>query len=156
MDKNALNLDTDDLMIVGIDPGIKVGYAAIDLNGRLADAGCVKQKDAGKIAGIIAEAGTPLVVATDVNPAPELVKRIASIFHARVHVPSHSMTRESKMIIGRDIMNPHIRDAYAAAIKAYRKFKNRFKRIETVYPERAEHYKELVLKGYAIGKITKD
>ena len=66
------------------------------------------------------------------------------------------MSRESKMIIGKDILNPHIRDAYAAAIKAYRKYKNRFKRIETVYPERAEQYKELILKGYVIGKLAKD
>lgn len=149
-------MDADDLMIVGIDPGIKVGYAVIDLNGRLAGAGCVKQKDAGKIAGLIAEVGIPHVIATDVNPAPELVRKISRIFHARVHVPSRSMTRESKMIIGKDILNPHIRDAYAAAIKAFRRYKNRFTRIEIVYPERAEQYKELILKGYAVGKITKD
>ncbi|HIH23336.1 TPA: DUF460 domain-containing protein [Candidatus Micrarchaeota archaeon] len=143
-------------MIVGIDPGIKVGYAVIDLNGKLTGAGCVKQRDAGKIAGLISEIGTPHVIATDVNPAPELVRKISRIFHARIYTPIRNMSRESKMIIGKDILNPHIRDAYAAAIKAYRKYKNRFKRIETVYPERAEQYKELILKGYAIGKLAKD
>lgn len=52
-------------------------------------------------------------------------------------------------------MNPHIRDAYSAAVKAYRKYSNRFRRIDSKYPDNKEEYKHLILKGIPIGKLSK-
>lgn len=142
-------------LIIGIDAGIKVGYAAIDLNGRLVAAGTEKEANDERIVSVIRKAGMPILIATDVTPAPFFVKKIAARFNAKVYKPRKSFSVAKKRVIGRNIFDPHIRDAYAAAIKAYRKYANRFRRIEKLYPEKAEYYKMMVLKGKAVGKIAK-
>jgi len=141
-------------LIVGIDPGIKVGYAAIDLNGELVGAGCTKQKSHDKIIELIQEIGIPSLIATDVHPAPAFVKKISASIGSKLYVPRKSISKEKKRMIGKHIFNPHIRDAYAATIKAYRSYANRFRRIEKKYPNNAEKYKHLILKGVAVGKIS--
>lgn len=142
-------------LIIGIDPGLNVGYSALDLNGKLVGAGVVKYKNSDKIVGIVANIGIPLLVGCDVAKAPHFVKTIARRFNVKVHCPSKNMTQEEKQIIAKDSMDPHIRDAYAAAIKAYRKYSNRFKRIDKLYPEKSEEYKRLIIEGKAVGKIAK-
>ncbi len=141
-------------LIIGIDPGLNVGYAALDLNGILVDAGVVKYKNSDKVVGIIAAMGIPLLAACDVAKPPHFVKKIARRFAIKVHCPSKNLTQEEKQVMTKDALDPHIRDAYAAAIKAYRKYSNRFKRINKVYPEKSEEYKRLVIEGKAVGKIA--
>ncbi|MBN2477788.1 DUF460 domain-containing protein [Candidatus Micrarchaeota archaeon] len=138
---------------MGVDPGIKVGYAALDLNGKLVGAGCVKQKSAGKVIQLITEMGTVSIVSTDVSPAPSFVKKIAAHLGCGVFKLKKSMSKEKKRMIGKNIMNPHIRDAYAAAVRAYRNYSNRLKRLETTHPENTEYYKHLLLRGYPVGKL---
>ena len=140
-------------LIVGVDPGINVGYAALDLNGKLVGAGVTKQKNADKVAGVIAKIGVPLLIACDVAKPPKFVQSIAAKFNVRVFTPNRNLTQETKRILAHDAMDIHIRDAYAAAIKAYHKYENRFRRIDVVYPEKAEEYKRLVLERKAVGKI---
>ena len=58
-------------------------------------------------------------------------------------------------MIGRDIANPHVRDAYAAAVKAYRRYANRLKQIDLMDEPDKEKLKHLVISGFPIGKILK-
>jgi predicted RNase H-like nuclease (RuvC/YqgF family) len=104
---------------------------------------------------IISKVGTPVLIATDVKPTPFLVSKIAARFHIKVYTPSKSLSLAQKRRIGKGIFDPHIRDAYAAAVKAYRKYANRFRRIDVCYPEKSEEYKKLVLEGKAVGKAAK-
>jgi predicted RNase H-like nuclease (RuvC/YqgF family) len=143
-------------LIIGVDPGLNVGYAALDLNGKLVGAGVVKQKNADKVVGIIAALGIPLLAACDVAKSPHFVKTVARRFAVKVHCPAKNMTQEEKQIIARSAMDPHIRDAYAAAIKAYRRYSNRFGRIDKLYPEKSEEYKRLVIEGKPVGKVAKE
>ena len=58
-------------------------------------------------------------------------------------------------MIGREISNPHVRDAYAAAVKAYRRYANRLKQIERMDTPDKERLKHLVISGFPIGKLVK-
>jgi predicted RNase H-like nuclease (RuvC/YqgF family) len=99
--------------------------------------------------------GVPLLVASDVAKAPHLVRTIGARFNVKVFTPSKNLTQEEKTIMAKDIFDPHIRDAYAAALKGYRKYSNRFRRIDSIYPDKAEEYKKMIIEGKAIGKIAK-
>ncbi len=115
---------------MGIDPGVYTAYAALDLNGELIEAGCEKELSHEDIIRIISSLGKPSVIATDVTPAPDFVMRIASRFHVKLFVPQKSILVEEKKKLGKEIQNPHIRDAYAAAVKAYNHYDNTLRKIE--------------------------
>lgn len=134
---------------------MNVGYAALDLNGKLVGAGVSKQKNADKVVGIIAQMGIPLLIATDVYKAPHFVRTVSRRFNVKTFCPSKNLTQEEKAIMAREAFNPHIRDAYAAAIKAYRKYSNRFRRIDSLYPEKAEEFKRMVVECKPVGKVAK-
>lgn len=90
------------------------------------------------------------MIATDVSPAPDFVMRIASRFHVRLFVPERNLQVEEKKKIGSEIQNPHIRDAYAAAVKAYRNHESTLTRIEksdtVLYKDLIKH---MVLQGHS-------
>lgn len=83
-------------LIVGIDPGLNVGYAALDLNGKLVGAGVSKHKNADKVVGIIAQMGIPLLIATDVYKAPHFVRTVSRRFNVKTFTPSKNLTQEEK------------------------------------------------------------
>ncbi|MBD3398124.1 DUF460 domain-containing protein [Candidatus Micrarchaeota archaeon] len=137
-------------LIVGVDPGVYTAYAALDMHGELVEAGCEKELSHEDLVRIISSLGKPSMIATDVSPAPDFVMRIASRFHVRLFVPERSLQVEEKKKIGSDIQNPHIRDAYAAAVKAYRNHESTLTRIEksdtVLYKDLIKH---LVLQGHS-------
>lgn len=74
------------------------------------------------------------MIASDVNPLPQSVERIAANFGCKTYYPELSLQLIEKTEIVKDyelrINNNHERDALAAAIKAYRKYKDLFSKIE--------------------------
>lgn len=128
-------------------------YAALDLNGELVEAGCEKELSHEGLVRILSGLGKPSMVATDVSPAPDFVLRISSRFHVRMHVPQRSLGVAEKKAAARDVQNPHIRDAYAAALKAYRAYANTLRKIEhsdTVLDK--DLLKHLFLQGYKVSE----
>ncbi len=117
-------------LIVGIDAGLHVGYAFLDLNGQLVKAGVEKEASENEIIRIINQYGTACIVASDVNPPAHFVVKVAAMVNARLFKPSKSLKVEAKRLIAKEITDPHTRDAYAAAVKAYRKYANRLRQIE--------------------------
>jgi len=121
------------------------------LNGNLIASGCEKEASHERIVEIISKLGKPSLIATDVCPAPDFVQKVAARFHARLHVPERSMLVEEKKVIGKEIQNPHVRDALAAATKAYRHYENTMRRIEhsdTAFDK--ELLKHLFIQGYSV------
>ena len=53
------------------------------------------------------------------------------------------------------ICDPHIRDAYAAAVKAYRRYADRLRQIDGMDVPDRDELKHMVISGYPIGKILK-
>ncbi len=141
-------------IIAGIDPGSTVGIAILDLSG--------KKMASESFGGGIAEAvaaiekyGTPSLVACDVTPPPDAVQKIASYFSCRLYCPKHNVREEEKRGIARGagMKNNHERDAYAAAVLAYRAHGNKLRQIDSLdglSHEDAERVKHLVLRGYRL------
>ncbi|WP_231833712.1 DUF460 domain-containing protein [Pyrococcus horikoshii] len=148
-------------IIVGLDPGITVGIAAIDLDGNIISVYSEKNMALSEIVRFISELGHPIIVATDVNPAPGLVEKIARSFKAQLFVPRESLKVEEKnellKNLGISVSDDHQRDALAAAYKAYLRYKPKLEHIEARLKElglwkKRNEIKALILSGYSLGE----
>jgi predicted RNase H-like nuclease (RuvC/YqgF family) len=144
-------------LIVGLDAGIKTGYVILNLDGGIIASGVEKEASHERIVKIISDVGTPSLIATDVSRPPHFVQKVAARFHARVFHPQKSITVEEKKSLGKKIVDPHIRDAYSAAVKAYRHYANRFRQVDRMKASKKEKdkLKHLLIRGKAIGKEKK-
>jgi len=148
-------------VIVGIDPGITVGIAVIDLNGNVLALHSERNMPVGEVFRFISEIGHPVVVATDVSPAPGFVEKIARSFKANLFVPRESLRVEEKnellRSLGVKVDDDHQRDALAAAYKAYLRLKPKLEHVEAKLREaglekKADEVKALVIQGYNLGE----
>lgn len=148
-------------LIVGIDPGITVGIAAIDLEGRIVALHSERNMPVGEVFRFISELGHPVIVATDVSPAPGFVEKIARSFKAQLFVPRESLRVEEKNELLRDlgitVDDDHQRDALAAAYKAYLRIKPKLEHIDARLREaglskKSDEVKALVIAGYNLGE----
>ncbi|MFH1394204.1 MAG: DUF460 domain-containing protein [Candidatus Micrarchaeota archaeon] len=136
--------------MAGVDAGIKTGYALLDLNGELVASGCVKEAGDEELVRLISEVGRPVVIAADTSPPSHFVQKIAARFTVKVFYPKESMTQQEKREIGKGIVNPHIRDSYAAAIKAYRNYANRLRQIDAMAAKNKDELKKMAIVGKRI------
>ena len=129
----------------------------LDLCGKLVCSGVEKEANDERIVKIISVVGSPSVIASDTAPPSHFVQKVAARFQSRLYHPKRSLSKEQKRFIGRNIVDPHIRDSYSAAVKAYRRYADRLRQIERmdVLPEEKEKLKHLVISGYPIGKVIK-
>jgi predicted RNase H-like nuclease (RuvC/YqgF family) len=143
-------------VIVGIDPGINTGYSVLDLSGRLLASGCEKEASDERIINLISKIGIPVLIASDTNPASSFVQKMAARLNAKVFSPRQSLTKLEKRGIGKGIDDPHIRDSYAAAVKAYRRYANRLRQIEAMDVKDKDELKRMVIVGKRIGERLAD
>jgi predicted RNase H-like nuclease (RuvC/YqgF family) len=124
-------------IIVGIDPGKTVGIACISLNGKLLHSAHLAFAEIGWIASEIRKVGTPSLIAGDKREVSEVVRRAAAVFNAKVFYPERDLGLEGKKIAGRHagVFNPHERDAYTAALKAYNAYANKLNQAEHIANE---------------------
>jgi predicted RNase H-like nuclease (RuvC/YqgF family) len=77
--------------------------------------------------------GSPLIIASDVNPMPRSVKDVAKSLGCKVYYPEKSLTNIEKIKLlkkyKKDVRG-HKKDALAAAIKAYKHYHPLLKKIE--------------------------
>ncbi len=148
-------------VIVGIDPGITVGIAVIDLSGNILALHSERNMPVGEVFRFIGEIGHPVIVATDVSPAPGFVEKIARSFKANLFVPRESLRIEEKnellRSLGVRVDDDHQRDALAAAYKAYLRLKPKLEHVEAKLREaglskKADEVKALVIQGYNLGE----
>lgn len=140
---------------MGIDPGIKTGYAILDLSGAFIAGGCEKEANDERIVRILSCHGVPVLVASDTSPPSSFVEKIAARLNIRVCSPKESMSRSEKREIGRRIGDPHVRDAYAAAVKAYRKHANRLRQIDSMAltVTEKERFKRMAIIGQRLADV---
>ncbi|NPA47147.1 MAG: DUF460 domain-containing protein [Thermococci archaeon] len=148
-------------IIVGIDPGITVGIAAVDLNGNVVAVHSERNMPVGEVFRFISELGHPVIVATDVSPPPGFVVKIARSFKANLFTPREDIKVEEKKEILRSldfkVDDDHQRDALAAAYKAYLKVKPKLEHVDAKVKEaglegEADEIKALVIQGYNLGE----
>ncbi|MCD6323659.1 MAG: DUF460 domain-containing protein [Desulfurococcales archaeon] len=157
-------------LIVGFDPGTKVGIALIDLDGKPVLITSGKNLDRGSIATLISKEGIPAIVATDKSPVPDMVKKLASMLNAQVYVPPRSLSTAEKELIVADFMakhgvqvrNTHERDALSAAIKAFRIYEEKLRKLASKVKEMGlpaaglQHYKARLLSDEPLSSIIED
>ncbi len=137
---------------MGIDAGIKTGFAVLDLCGNLIGKGSEKEAGEEDIVREISKTGIPVLIASDTCPPSHFVQKVAARLNVKVFAPKESLTRIEKRTIGRDIDDVHIRDAYAAAVKAYRSHQNRLRQIDSMGVENRDELKKMVITGQRIAE----
>ena len=142
--------------IVGIDPGTTIGVAIIDLNGNPVEVFSSKNYSIADTITRIISRGKPLIVASDVTPTPSMVKKIGVLFSSFVHELDGSLSTEEKIALtkgeGYEYKNVHERDALAACITAFKRYKKKFSQVQKKTPPgvNVEEVKALVVKGMSI------
>lgn len=129
-----------DYIIVGIDPGTTTAVAVLTLEGELRMLHSSRTTSIPEVIEIIAEQGRPLIIASDVFPAPSAVEKIRRAFSAVAGSPHEVLTIEDKIELSTPYgySNNHERDAIAAAASVYRKNKNKFEQIKKKIPHGVE------------------
>ncbi len=146
-------------LIVGVDPGITSAVAILDLEGNLIHVESGKRLGVKRIAEIISKYGRPVIITTDVMYAPEMVKKLASLFNSKIVLPPRNLrVGEKKRIVsefGAEVEDDHQRDSLAAAILACRKYEPLFIKVEKVLSEEGKlNEAELVKKKLILGEAN--
>ncbi len=142
--------------IVGIDPGTTLGLAMLDLEGKPIEVFSSKNYSISDAIRRIISHGTPLIVASDVTPTPSMVKKISKVFSSHIHELSESLSTEEKIALtkgeGYEYRNVHERDALAACLYAFKRYKKKFAQVRKKTPPDVdvEEVKALVIKGVSI------
>ncbi len=131
-------------LIVGIDPGVTVGIAILDLRGEVILLDSAKGLSRGDVVRRISEYGTATIIATDVTTVPAFIQTLSTKFNSRIHSATKVMTVSDKNAMirtfnntnGNKPSNSHERDALVAALNAYSSYKNIFDRIEAAIKKR--------------------
>ncbi len=150
-------------LIVGVDPGMVTGIAALDLSGRIVHLSSGRGVSRGQITRAIADLGRALVFASDVNPPPSTVSKLASSHNALLFVPEQSLKTSEKSEIAERFYteqsikaeDTHQRDSLAAAAKAFASYRNKLDQVvshakNSVAPEQLDEIKASVIRGMSI------
>ncbi|MGC8812001.1 MAG: DUF460 domain-containing protein [Candidatus Aenigmatarchaeota archaeon] len=121
-------------IIVGIDTGLTVGIAILDTKGNIIDLTSKKEARKSEIIKHILKFGKPLLIASDVNPMPKAIEKIASSLGSKIYYPEVSLSNVEKVKIiqkyEKFIKDSHQKDALAACLKAFKHYHELFLRIE--------------------------
>ncbi|MFH0927190.1 MAG: DUF460 domain-containing protein [Candidatus Micrarchaeota archaeon] len=144
-------------LIIGADPGHTIGLCACDFEGKPILCQSIENGGIREAVSIIESWGTPSIIASDVRPASEFVQKLASYFNVRLFVPRNSFREDFKRLLlkkeeakaGKKIaQNNHERDAFAAAIMAWRENQNLIRSALATKMEQKEKFAHLLLQGY--------
>lgn len=139
-------------IIVGVDPGIIAGVSILDSRGNILVIHSKRDAKRSDIVKFITKFGRPVIIATDVNPSPRSVGKIASVLGSNLYVPKKSMTVKEKIKLVRnfakELKNDHESDALAASLKAWKTHRILFDRvfIELKKKNKIELYDEIISK----------
>jgi predicted RNase H-like nuclease (RuvC/YqgF family) len=150
-------------LIVGVDPGMVCGLAAVDLNGRILHVSSGRGITRGQITRLLATLGRALIFATDVNPPPSLLSKLSASHNAILFSPEKSLkTFEKTDLVEKisinqriKVQDTHQRDALAAAAKAYSYYRNKLEQAVSharaeEHPVQIEEVKANILRGMSI------
>ncbi len=149
--------------ILGIDPGSTAAICLLSLDGKARFLLSGKSLTREDIIRQVYERGIPVMIATDVNPVPHFVKKIASTVNAELFVPKREISVAEKQEIAREfsdgirVRNAHERDALTAAVYAYRDLLPKLQQIDKKVRDEQlvidrNHLKALVIKGMPVSE----
>ena len=124
----------DNLLIVGIDPGITAAYAALNTRGELVKLKSEKHLNLNTIVNELTQAGRIIAVGTDVKYSPKFVEKFCSRLSAKLISPKEDMKIGYKKRLAENFRHhdDHQRDAIAAALFAFNELRPLLKKIDFV------------------------
>ncbi len=159
-------------LIVGIDPGVETGIAALDLNGDVVLLRSGRGLDREDVVSIVRGLGKCLIVATDKCQPPDFVKKVAAALGARVYAPGRDLEVSEKEFAvskyaeerGIEVKNTHIRDALASALEVYRYLESKARELEEKLTEMGldpltldlGKYKARLIEGSTIAEVIEE
>ncbi len=110
-------------LIAGIDPGTTVGWAVLDLQGKVVAADSQKELDLDSLVAKLVRVGKVILIGSDKAKIPSFVEEIATKLGAKVIGPWQDLRVEEKrqMVSKHEFKNAHEMDALASAHVALRK-----------------------------------
>lgn len=143
-------------LIVGIDPGTTSGLAILGLEGEVLEINSFRDISLNELTQKVVETGNPILVSTDVSPAPDSLKQLSTMLDAKLWKPSKSLSKEEKRNLTKNYQtdDEHQLDALAASLKGYRFAKSRLKSIKNRSPKELDNHEllKLVLEGKSLRK----
>jgi predicted RNase H-like nuclease (RuvC/YqgF family) len=141
-------------VIVGLDPGTTIGYAILDLEGKLLKVDSSKEFNLSKVIEKVIEFGKVIAVGTDKQRVPSLVSDFAAKTGAKIISPDEDLSVKIKNDLTQelDFKGDHQQDAIASAILAY---KNMIPTINKIIDILKKNKKEH-LKNKVIGLVIKN
>jgi len=110
-------------LIAGIDPGTTVGWALLDLTGKVVAFGSQKELDLDALVSVLTKHGRVMLVGSDKAKLPSFVQDSATKLGAKVVCPLQDLRVEEKREMTKAVewKSSHEMDALASAFVAFRK-----------------------------------
>jgi hypothetical protein len=151
---------------VGVDPGNTVGIAILSMKGNTINITSIREAKRSDLIKHIINFGKPVIIASDVNPLPKTIDRLAAALGSKTFYPEVSLTNEEKEKIIDDfkeqIKNSHQKDALAAGLKAFKNYHGLFLKVEETLGKkgREDIFEEVITellegKGQNIADVVK-
>ena len=150
-------------LIVGVDPGVTVGLAALSFDGVPISVDSRRNWALSDLIKTISKLGEPTIISSDVTPASALLEKLSVKFNAVLFAPLLSMTADEKHqtarayaeLQGLKLRNAHEVDALASALKAYQHYEKKFEQINARVKKQklkvsADDAKDLVVRGHTL------
>lgn len=146
-------------VILGIDPGVITGIAILDLRLEKIIIRSERNFSRNDIINFVLSFGEPIIVACDVANPPKAVRKMASVFGAKLIFPRKNLDRKRKDKIikrfSKYVKNNHERDALASSLFAYNKIIHIIKKVEKIVSDEKtiEMIVAKIIKEKRIGNI---
>lgn len=135
------------LLILGLDPGTTLGYAILDIKGKLIKLSSSKNLSMNSLISKLLKEGKVVVVGTDIIKTPHYIEKVAARLGAIVISPKKDLLVKEKRKLTKQFntKNRHEIAALAAALFAFKKIKNSFKKVDRYLKKRnKEEFSSLV------------
>ncbi len=142
-----------ELLIVGIDPGITTAYAVLNLDGQILRLKSAKDLHLSKLLEEITVVGKVIIVGTDVHYNPGLIEKFAARVGSKILSPHDDMKvgLKERMTAFYKPRDDHQRDALAAALQALKQVQPLFEKVNVTLREQgkehlADQVKEIIIR----------
>ena len=142
------------LLIVGIDPGTTLGYAAIDFESNIIKIHSEKNLDLNTLISELIKLGKPLIITSDKEYTPDFVEKAAVKLGAKLISPDYDLkvTEKREMVKKIKTKNQHEIDALASAFFALKKISSLLKKINVFVEHYKKHHIKQQLIEFVVGK----
>jgi predicted RNase H-like nuclease (RuvC/YqgF family) len=120
-------------LVVGIDAGTTVGIAVADVTGELLALRSGKGMSRGEVIRYLIDIGSPVLIASDVKPAPSFIEKLSKSLKTPVFEPQRILSVVEKRELAKAFAEPseqnpansHQRDALAAVAAVFRAYEHK-------------------------------